>query len=48
MLYDEENLVKLEAYQQLSSIILDFEEEDLDASEICKIMHDIYNEQAYD
>lgn len=42
MLDDEENFVKLEAYEQMNTIFVDFHEEDLESTETCKVFYDIY------
>lgn len=43
MLEDEENFVRLEAFQQMDKIFCDFTDEDLENSEVCKVMSDIYS-----
>lgn len=43
MLEDEENFVKLEAFEQMNTIFIDFHEEDLEMTEVSKVFYDIYS-----
>lgn len=48
MLDDEENFVRLEAFEQMNLIFVDFHEDDLDSADVCRVFYDIYSESHAD
>jgi hypothetical protein len=48
MLEDEENLVKILAFDQLGKMVLDFKHEEILASTIKQTMTEVYNENTTD